>query len=113
MGGPKGDHAKRCGLRNDNQCVAVPAIVFVDRGRIARYLHAGPDFAYRPGDKEVFDALDGLSEAETGGNSAGEGVKILATSKEAADSTHRPDNLPMPLEQLPPTVGRSSSPPSL
>ena len=100
LGDPKGDHAKRCGLWNDKECVAVPAIVIVDRGGIARYLHAGPDFADRPGDKEVFDALDGLSEADTGGNSAGESVKIRASPEEAADSTHRPDKSAMPLEQL-------------
>ena len=99
---PKGDIAKHCGLWNDKEGVAVPAIVIVDRAGIVGYLYAGHDFADRPGDEEVFGALDGLSEAGTAGSSAGGSAEIQATAEEAAESTVRPDKPPMPLEQLTP-----------
>ena len=99
---PKGDLARRCGLWNDKEGVAVPAIVVVNRSGIVRYLYAGHDFADRPGDEEVFGALDGLSEAGTVGSSAGGSVEIRATAEEAAENTVRPDKPPMPLEQLTP-----------
>ena len=102
LGDPKGDLAKRCDLWNGKEGVAIPAIVIVDRRGVVRYLYAGHDFADRPGDDEVFGALDRLSEAGTAGSSAGGSVEIRATAEEAKTSTVRPDRPPMPLEQLTP-----------
>ena len=99
---PKGDLAKRCDLWNGKEGVAIPAIVIVDRRGVVRYLYAGHDFADRPGDDEVFGALDRLSEAGTARSSAGGSVEIRATAEEAETSTVRPDRPPMPLEQLTP-----------
>jgi hypothetical protein len=97
---PKGNLAKRCDLWNGKEGVAIPAIVIVDRRGVVRYLYAGHDFADRPGDEEVFGALDRLSEAEVEDISAGGSVEIQATAEEAETSTVRPDRPPMPLEQL-------------
>ena len=54
-----------------------------------RYLYAAQDFADRPGDEEVFGALDRLSEAETGGR--GRNIETQATTEEATESTVRPE----------------------
>ena len=97
---PKGDLARRCSLWNGEEGVAVPSIVVVDRGGVVRYLYAGQDFADRPGDGEVFGALDGLSKAQVEEISAGGSVEIWATAEEAESSTVRPDRRPMTLEQL-------------
>ncbi len=96
----KGDLAKRCGLWNAEEGVAVPAIVVVDREGVIRYLYAGHDFADRPGDDEVLGALDGLPEtspAERGGT-----AEIRISTEEAETSTVRPDRPPMSLEHLVP-----------
>lgn len=97
---PRGDLARRCGLWNDDEGVAVPSIVVVDRGGIIRYLYTGNDFADRPGDKEVFGALDGIAEADDGERN-GE-VEFRVTAEEAASSTVRPERPAMSLEHLVP-----------
>ncbi len=97
---PTGDLAKRCGLWNDKESVAVPAIVVIDRGGIIRYLYSGNDFADRPGDDEILGALDGLPEtspAERGG-----AAEIRISAEEAETLTVRPDRPPMSLEHLVP-----------
>ncbi|CAA9445122.1 MAG: hypothetical protein AVDCRST_MAG78-2801 [uncultured Rubrobacteraceae bacterium] len=96
----RGDLAKRCGLWNAEEGVAVPAIVVVDRSGVIRYLYAGHDFADRPGDDEVLGALDELPDASPG---EGDGaVEIRVTAEEAETSTVRPDRPPITLEQLVP-----------
>src|SRR3712207_9586379 len=57
---PRGDLIKRYGLWDEDDGVARPSIVVVDRSREVRYLYSGSDFADRPGDEEVFAALEGL-----------------------------------------------------
>ena len=57
---PRGDLIKRYGLWDEEEGVAKPSIVVVDRSREIRYLYSGSDFADRPGDAEVFAALEGL-----------------------------------------------------
>jgi AhpC/TSA family protein len=97
---PRGDLAKRCGLWNDEEGVAVPAIVVLDRGGVVRYLYAGNDFADRPGDDEVFGALDGSTDS---GESNAEGaVEIQISAEEAEASTVRPERPPITLDQLVP-----------
>lgn len=93
---PRGDLARRCGLWNEEEGVAVPAIVIVDRSGEIRYLYAGSDFADRPGDDEVFAALDGLKDTDKHGLS---GPEVRVTAAEARESV-RPDRPPMPFEQL-------------
>ena len=96
----RGDLAKRCDLWNDEEGVAVPAIVVLDRAGVIRYLYAGHDFADRPGDDEVLGALDELSDASPG---EGDGtVEVRVSAEEAEASTVRPNRPPITLEQLVP-----------
>jgi len=98
---PTGDLAKRCGLWNDRESVAVPAIVVIDRGGVIRYLYSGNDFADRPGDDEVLEALD--ETLETGSETDANGtVEIRVSAGEAESSTVRPERPAITLEQLVP-----------
>ncbi len=97
---PRGDLAKRCDLWNDEEGVAVPAIVVLDRAGVIRYFYAGHDFANRPGDDEVLGALDELPDASPGERDGA--VEIKVSAKEAEASTVRPDRPPITLEKLVP-----------
>ena len=56
---PDGERAiKLYGVWNAQGRIAVPAIVAVGRDRTIRYLYTGQDFADRPADNELFDAID-------------------------------------------------------
>jgi AhpC/TSA family len=93
---PRGELIRRFGLWDEEEGVAVPSILVVDRSAEIRYLYRGSDFADRPGDEEVFAALDGLDgsiERITGG------PEIRVTAEEARESV-RPDKRPITLEQL-------------
>jgi len=61
---PDGDRAiKPYGVWNEQGRIAVPSIVVVGKDGTIRYVYKGQDFADRPGDAEVFDALsDGISD---------------------------------------------------
>ena len=57
---PDGERAiKAYGVWNAQGRIALPAVVAVTRDRTIRYLYAGQDFADRPGDEELLDALAG------------------------------------------------------
>lgn len=59
LGDPEGDLAiKRYGVWNEDGRIAIPALVVVGRDQRVRYQYAGQDFADRPGDDEIFRALD-------------------------------------------------------
>jgi hypothetical protein len=93
---PRGDLIKRYGLWDEREGVAAPSILVVDRSGEVRYLYTGSDFADRPGDDELFAALDGLDakiERITGGS------ELRVTAEEARESV-RPDKEPMTLEEL-------------
>lgn len=94
---PRGDLAKRYGLWNESESAAVPAIVVMDRSGEIRYLYTGTDFADRPGDDEVFTALDDVDGASP---AAPEEPEIRVTPAEAREASVRPDKPPMTLEQL-------------
>ena len=56
---PEGELAiKRYGVWNEQGRIAIPAVVVVGRDRRIRYQYAGQDFADRPGDDEIFRAVD-------------------------------------------------------
>ncbi len=93
---PRGELTRRYGLWDEEEGVAVPSIVVVDRSAEIRYLYSGSDFADRPGDEEVFAALDGLDgkiRRLTGG------PEFRVTAEEARESV-RPDKRPIALEEL-------------
>lgn len=96
---PHGELAKRYGLWNAEESVAVPAILVLDRGGVIHYLYVGEDFADRPGDAAIFEALDGVEVGTVDGTV--EETEIRVTADEAAESV-RPDKPPMTLEQLVP-----------
>jgi peroxiredoxin len=56
---PEGEFAiKRYGVWNEHGRIAIPAVAVVGRDRRIRYRYAGQDFADRPGDDEIFRALE-------------------------------------------------------
>ena len=88
---PRGDLARRYGLWDEEEGVARPAIVVVDRSREIRYVYSGSDFADRPGDKEVFAALEGLDGSI--GRVMGD-PEIRVTAEEARRDSVRPESRP-------------------
>src|SRR3712207_1107502 len=93
---PRGELIKHYGLWDEKDGVAAPSILVIDRSGEIRYLYTGSDFADRPGDEEVFTALDGLDSSIrrlTGGS------ELRVTAEEARESI-RPDKRPMTLEEL-------------
>lgn len=93
----RGELARRCGVWDAEEGVATPAIFVVDRPGEVRYLYSGRDFTDRPGDAEVFAALDGLSggiERVTGG------PEFRVTAAQARGNSVRPDRPAASLEQL-------------
>ncbi len=94
---PRGDLARRYGVWNEREHVAIPAIVVVDRSGEIRYLYAGSDFADRPGDGEVFAALEGLdgSIERVMGD-----PEIRVSAEEARRDSVRPDKAPRTLDNL-------------
>ena len=96
---PRGDLARRYGLWDEEEGVAAPSIVVLDRSAEIRYLYCGSDFADRPGDEEVFAALDGLDISIK--RTTGE-PEIEVTAPEARTSSVRPDKGTITLEQLVP-----------
>lgn len=96
----RGDVTRAYGLWNSREGVAVPAVVVVDHSGTVRYLYKGTDFADRPGDDELYAALDETRR------SPGDGAEIQApsirvTAAEARESV-RPDRPPMKLNDLVP-----------
>ena len=93
---PRGELTKRYGLWDEEDGVATPSILVVDRSGEIRHLYSGSDFADRPGDEEIFRALDGLNgeiERITGG------PELRVTAKEARESV-RPEKRLITLEEL-------------
>jgi len=96
---PRGALSRRYRVWNDDERSAIPAIVVVDQPETVRWVYAGHDVADRPGDEEVFAALDGRA---MGGEPrpAGE-PEIRVTAAETTQSV-RPDRPAITLEQLVP-----------
>ena len=61
----RGELAIRCGLQNAKEGVAVLASVVVDRGCFMLYLYEGKDFADRPEDDALVEALEGVKVTPT------------------------------------------------
>ncbi len=94
---PRGDLAKRYGLWDEEEGVARPSIVVVDRSGVVGYLYSGSDFADRPGDEEVFAALEGLDGSI--GRIVGD-PEIRVSPEEASRDSVRSDKPPMKLDKL-------------
>ncbi len=62
---PDGEAAiKHYGVWDEEGQIAIPSIVVIGKDGAIRYFYSGKDFADRPGDEEVFAALD---HSRTGG----------------------------------------------
>jgi fermentation-respiration switch protein FrsA (DUF1100 family) len=94
----RGDLTRRYELWNSGEGVAVPAIVLVDRSGKVRYFYSGVDFADRPGDEEVFAALDGLEGFGAGYTTGAPEVRVSAAG--AREESIRPDRPAMELDRL-------------
>ncbi len=89
-----GEVARACGLWNEKENVATPAVVVVDRSGEVSYLYVGSDFADRPTDGELFAALDALDERGVPGSRIERrtgGPVLRTTAAEARDGSVRPD----------------------
>jgi peroxiredoxin len=94
---PRGELTKRLGLWDEEEGVAKPSILVLDRTGEVRYRYSGSDFADRPHDEEVFAALKGIDtsiERITGG------PEIVVSASEARHNSVRPDKPVMTLDQL-------------
>jgi peroxiredoxin len=103
---PEGELARLCGLWNAQEGLAVPSIVVVDQSGEVRYLYSGTDVADRPGDDELFAALDELEsriERLTGG------PEFQVGAAQATENSVRPGRSAMELEQLTPYYRGASS----
>lgn len=95
----KGELSRLYGLWNAEEGVAVPSILVVDRSGEIRHLYSGNDFADRPGDAEVFEALEAFKDSGV----YGEGEPQVSISSEEANVVSvRPEEPAMTLEQLVP-----------
>jgi peroxiredoxin len=54
---PDGDVIRRYGVWDEEGQIARPAIFVVDRTGVIRYAYVGDDFADRPGDEPMLEAL--------------------------------------------------------
>lgn len=93
---PQGELIKLLGLWNEEESVAVPSIVVVDKSGTIRYLYAGEDFADRPDDEELFEALDKLEDGEPTPEEPA--VEVIGSGVESV----RPDRPAQTLEKLVP-----------
>jgi peroxiredoxin len=94
---PRGELAKRLGLWDAREGVAIPSTILIDRSGEVSYLYSGSDPADRPRDEEVFGALRGLDasiERITGG------PEIVVSAAEAREDSVRPDEPQITLDQL-------------
>ncbi|CAN5568859.1 hypothetical protein BH24ACT22_BH24ACT22_15240 [soil metagenome] len=93
----RGELSKLCDLWNEDEGVAIPAIIVVDKSGGIRYAYSGSDFADRPGDDKIFGALDELSDSVETENREPE---VSLSADEAQRDSVRPDKPPITLEQL-------------
>ena len=95
---PQGALSQCFGLWNADERIAVPAIALVDQAGSIVYLYAGQDFADRPGDVAIFEAVDRLKR---GGTCSDEAPRIQVTADEARQSVG-PDKRATTLQELVP-----------
>jgi hypothetical protein len=94
----RGELGKLYGVWNDNEGVEVPSIIVVDRSGEVQHFYSGSDFADRPGDEEIFEALDSLEDS----GDYGQEPQVSVSSEEAEEESVRPERPAITLEQLVP-----------
>jgi peroxiredoxin len=58
-----GEVIRRYGVWDEQGKIAQPAIYVIDKAGTVRYVYVGEDFADRPGDQPVYDAMSAANEA--------------------------------------------------
>jgi hypothetical protein len=89
---------QRVGVWNAEERIAVPTIAVVDQAGTIVYFYSGHDFADRPGDAPIFEALDGM---ERGASYPEEEPEIRVTAQEAQQSVG-PEKRAVTIEELVP-----------
>jgi hypothetical protein len=89
---------QRIGVWNAEERIAVPSITVVDQAGTIVYFYSGRDFADRPGDAAIFEALDAT---ERGASYPEEEPEIRVTAQEAQQGVG-PDKRAMTIEELVP-----------
>jgi peroxiredoxin len=54
----EGEVIRRYGIWDEKGEISRPAIFVIDRAGTVRYAYVGEDFADRPGDQQVYDAMN-------------------------------------------------------
>ena len=57
-----GEVIRRYDVWDEDGQISLPATFVIDDGGIVRYKYVGEDFADRPGDQPIYDALKGSKE---------------------------------------------------
>jgi hypothetical protein len=92
----KGALIQRFGVWNAEEHIAVPTIAVVDQTGSIVYFYSGRDFADRPGDAAIFEALDRVGR----GGSCPEGRPEIRVTAEEAQQSVGPDKPAVTLEEL-------------
>ncbi len=58
---PEGEVIRSAGVWDESGLIARPAILLLDRDRQMHYMYVGIDYVDRPGDDQLFAAVDGLA----------------------------------------------------
>lgn len=93
---PRGALTKRYGLWDEKEGVSIPGTVLVDRTGEVGYSYTGKDYADRPDEEEILDALKHLKGEHKHGLASPE-VEVAAAN---ARDTVRPNRPTMSLDQL-------------
>ena len=94
----RGELGKLYGVWNEDEGIEAPSIIVVDRSGEIQYLYSGSDFADRPGDEEVFEALDNLADS----GEYSQEPQVSVSADEAEEESIRPERPAITLEQLVP-----------
>ncbi len=92
----RGELGKLYGVWNEDEGVEVPSIIVVDRSGDIQHLYSGSDFADRPGDERIFEALDNLKDS----GEYSQEPQVSVTPDEAEEESVRPERPAITLEQL-------------
>lgn len=92
----RGELGKLYGVWNDDEGVEVPSIVVIDCSGKIQHLYSGNDFADRPGDEEIFEALDNLEDS----GEYSQEPEVSVSPDEAEEESVRPERPAITLEQL-------------
>lgn len=92
----RGELGKLYGVWNEDEGVEVPSIIVVDRSGKIQHLYSGSDFADRPGDERIFEALDNLEDS----SEYSQEPEVSVSPDEAEEESVRPERPAITLEQL-------------